>query len=218
MRYLYHRGKKSKEVKENTVRSLMDGLNDEGYAGVEFDVRMTKDEKIVIIHDKYINRTSNGNGKVCDMTYNELLEYNFSSNKYPEKICLLEDFFKQVKSNKILLLEIKEDKRVDELVFRLNEVIKKFLNINLYISSFDSKVLLKLKELNNSLKIGLILWFVKLDDKLKEYDFLELRQTNIDDVVNDFITSNNQELIMWNVLNKNKNPYNAIMIIENAII
>lgn len=47
--------------------------------GVEFDVHMTKDEELVIIHDEKINRTSNGKGFVKDMTLAELQTYDFGS-------------------------------------------------------------------------------------------------------------------------------------------
>lgn len=47
--------------------------------GVEFDVHMTKDEELVIIHDEKINRTSNGKGFIKDMTLAELKTYDFGS-------------------------------------------------------------------------------------------------------------------------------------------
>ncbi|MCZ2260848.1 glycerophosphodiester phosphodiesterase [Sporosarcina sp. G11-34] len=47
--------------------------------GVEFDVHMTRDGELVIIHDEKINRTSNGKGFVKDMTLNELKKYDFGA-------------------------------------------------------------------------------------------------------------------------------------------
>lgn len=218
MRYIYHRGKRDKDIYENTFRGLMNAINSDDSSGVEFDIRMTRDEKIVIIHDKTINRTSNGSGRVSDMSYEELKKFNFSSNKYPESILLLEEFLKLVDTNKILLIELKTEIKEDLFIYKVNEILEKYANLNIYISSFNDKILKKLKKINQSLKIGLIIWFVKISEELKMYDFLEIRQTNINDEINDFLINNNQELILWNVLNKNKNEYNALMIIDNLFI
>lgn len=45
--------------------------------GIELDVHFSKDGKIVVIHDETIDRTSNGQGKVTDYTYEELLAFDF---------------------------------------------------------------------------------------------------------------------------------------------
>lgn len=45
--------------------------------GVEFDVQMTKDGELVVIHDETIDRTSNGTGYVKDMTLEQLRTYGF---------------------------------------------------------------------------------------------------------------------------------------------
>ena len=43
---------------------------------MELDVKMTKDSVLVLCHDKTINRTTNGKGNVCDMTYDSLMTFN----------------------------------------------------------------------------------------------------------------------------------------------
>lgn len=45
--------------------------------GFEIDVRLTKDEKIVVFHDAYVDRTSNGAGRVSNMTMEELEKLDF---------------------------------------------------------------------------------------------------------------------------------------------
>lgn len=45
-----------------------------GVHGFEIDIRLTKDEEIIVFHDDYINRTTDGEGLVSDMTYAELKE------------------------------------------------------------------------------------------------------------------------------------------------
>jgi glycerophosphoryl diester phosphodiesterase len=45
--------------------------------GFEIDIRMTKDEEIVVFHDAYVDRTSNGAGRVSNMTLDELKKLDF---------------------------------------------------------------------------------------------------------------------------------------------
>ena len=49
-----------------------------GYDYVETDVQFTKDNVPVLIHDTTIDRTSNGSGKVADLTYGQLQNFDFS--------------------------------------------------------------------------------------------------------------------------------------------
>lgn len=51
-----------------------------GVHGFEIDIRLTKDEEIVVFHDEYVDRTSNGSGRIADMTLDELKELNFGHN------------------------------------------------------------------------------------------------------------------------------------------
>lgn len=47
--------------------------------GVELDVQRTADGHLVVIHDETINRTSNGFGKVVDLTMDELRRCDFTN-------------------------------------------------------------------------------------------------------------------------------------------
>lgn len=48
-----------------------------GVDGFEIDIRLTKDEEIVLFHDESIDRTSDGSGLVKDFTLEELRQFNF---------------------------------------------------------------------------------------------------------------------------------------------
>jgi len=56
---------------ENTISAFKEAIR-LGAHMIEFDVRMTKDGKLVIMHDKSVNRTTNGSGLVSDLTYDEI--------------------------------------------------------------------------------------------------------------------------------------------------
>ncbi len=55
-----------------------------GAREIEFDLWETKDKEIVSFHDSYISRVSDGFGKIWELTYDELLKYDFGF-KFDEK-------------------------------------------------------------------------------------------------------------------------------------
>lgn len=63
-------------------RQCLEGADRDGYVVdlLEFDLHLTKDGELVLMHDDTIDRTSNGKGKVCDLTLAELKTYNFGYN------------------------------------------------------------------------------------------------------------------------------------------
>ena len=54
-----------------------------GFRYVETDVSFTADGVAVLLHDASINRTSDGKGKVSEMTFAEVRKYDFGSWKSP---------------------------------------------------------------------------------------------------------------------------------------
>lgn len=64
---------------ENTLPGFQKAI-ELGAGGVEFDVQLTKDGVVVVIHDERLERTSDGTGFVGDYTYAELQKFNFNNN------------------------------------------------------------------------------------------------------------------------------------------
>lgn len=71
-----HRGA-SYEFPENTMLAMQKAL-EAGADMIEFDLRGTKENIPVVLHDKTVNRTSNGTGAPEDHTLAELKKLNFS--------------------------------------------------------------------------------------------------------------------------------------------
>ena len=65
-----HRGDKQ-YYPENTVPAFKSAV-EKGAQMVEFDVKLTKDGKMVIMHDPTVDRTTNGTGAVADLTFEEI--------------------------------------------------------------------------------------------------------------------------------------------------
>jgi len=56
---------------ENTLAAFQNAI-DQGVDWLEFDVQMTKDGALVVIHDETVDRTTNGRGAVRDLTLEQI--------------------------------------------------------------------------------------------------------------------------------------------------
>ncbi|MGO3325016.1 glycerophosphodiester phosphodiesterase family protein [Gordonia sp. (in: high G+C Gram-positive bacteria)] len=72
-----HRGA-SGEVAEHTIGAYELAL-EQGADGLECDIRLTADHQLVCIHDRTIERVSDGVGAVSEMTLDQLREHDFGS-------------------------------------------------------------------------------------------------------------------------------------------
>jgi glycerophosphoryl diester phosphodiesterase len=70
-----HRGA-SAYAPENTLPSFQKAL-DMHSEGIELDVQLSADGYMVVIHDETIDRTSNGTGRVIDMTFEALRQFDY---------------------------------------------------------------------------------------------------------------------------------------------
>lgn len=159
MNIFAHRGY-SAVYPENTLRAFQEAAKLPIY-GVEFDVHLTKDGEVVVIHDELIDRTSNGTGFVKDYTLAQLRELDFGSWKDAqfagEKIPTLAEVFNIYKlNNHMLNIELKTD------VFEYEGIEKIVLNIiksfnfedRVIISSFNHASLLRIRELHPTIPTG----------------------------------------------------------------
>ncbi len=96
-----HRGWRSK-YPENTMEAFQAAL-DLGVDQIETDVRVTRDGKLVLIHDATVDRTTNGSGNVEDYTLEELQKLDAGNGT---KIPTLIDLMELVKNYPTLTLDL----------------------------------------------------------------------------------------------------------------
>ncbi|WP_405012477.1 glycerophosphodiester phosphodiesterase [Kitasatospora sp. NBC_01539] len=77
-----HRGS-SAALPEHTLAAYRRAI-DEGADGLECDVRLTADGQLVCVHDRTVQRTSDGRGVVSTMTLDQLAALDFGSWKSPD--------------------------------------------------------------------------------------------------------------------------------------
>ena len=106
-----HRGE-SFDAPENTLASINLAWERNADA-VEIDIQLTKDKKIVVIHDKSTLRTGGKMKRIATSTYNELHQINVGKLKGAkwknEKIPLLNEVIDTIPANKILFIELKSN-------------------------------------------------------------------------------------------------------------
>ena len=103
-----HRGiYDNKKTIENTIGSFVKAIN-KGYA-IELDLRLTKDNKIVVFHDDKLERLTNKKGFVKNLTLNELKKIKLlNTNNF---IPTFEEVLYLVNGKVPLLIELKPEKR-----------------------------------------------------------------------------------------------------------
>ena len=84
-----HRGC-SMAYPENTLLAFKKAAEVENITGIELDTQLTLDGKVVVIHDEKVDRTTDGCGRVCDFTLEELRRLHITSSGQTEKYILSE--------------------------------------------------------------------------------------------------------------------------------
>lgn len=121
-----HRGA-SKFAPENTLASFQKAL-DMGAQALELDVTLSRDGKVIVIHDDRVDRISNGSGEVSNLLLSEIQKLDagswFSPQFKGEKIPALEEVFNLVKKQALINIELKNaGKRNQELVQKTAELV-----------------------------------------------------------------------------------------------
>lgn len=142
-----------------------------GVDAIELDVRMTRDKKLAVIHDPTIDRTTNGKGRVADMTLKEVKQYDAGyrlktkEGSFPFRnkgvdIPALEEVFKTIK-NVPLIIEMKDPSPLAEQ--EIAKLIKKYKMKNrVIVGSFNDESLKRLSAAAKSIPIGTGIKTVKM--------------------------------------------------------
>ena len=202
-----HRGA-SAYAPENTMISFRKALQ-LGANGIELDLQRTKDGKIVIFHDKNIDKKSNGKGKISDYTYKELLDFDFGSwfdIKYKdERIVLFENFAKEFLSkNLTFAIELKQEGIEKDVL----DIIKKYTtHDDIYITSFNFNTLNNVRAIDSNIKLSwLIEDRINIDNisKLLEINGIQICPNAEDVTIEDIKLANKSgvRVRLWGVSNE----------------
>lgn len=180
MKYIIHRGITSKDIKENSYTAIKKAIKDKESIGVEFDIRLTKDHKIVLSHNSLINLNV-----IEETNYSDLIKNNYLTTL---------DKILDIDTNKIFLIDIKTNNNYK--VFRdiLMNTLNKY-NKNIYLASFDKNIIRYIK---SKYKKGIITLLYKRNN----YDFII---TNYKLISNNKIKKiKDKKIFLWTIHNNNE--------------
>ena len=181
MKYIIHRGITSNRFKENSYTAIKRALIDKSSLGVEFDIRLAKDDKIVLSHDNIINFNY-----IENMNYNDIIK-----NKYLTTL----DKVLTINTDKILLIDIKVNNNYKKFGNLLLKELDKYER-NIYLASFNKKVIKYLRK-KTKYKKGII----TLNYKKSNNDFVVINYNTIfSKKINDI---KNKEIFIWTIHNNN---------------
>ncbi len=143
-----HRGASAYEP-ENTLASIRRAL-DMGADAVEVDVRLSADGVPVVIHDDTVDRTTDGTGRVGDMSLDELRGLDAGGG---ERIPTLGEALGEVRGRGVLFLELKVREAAAPALdlVRGEDMLEEVL-----FTSFSAETLRDLREAEPSSHLGLI--------------------------------------------------------------
>jgi glycerophosphoryl diester phosphodiesterase len=139
-----HRGA-SMDSPENTISSIKLAM-EQGADGVEFDVRVSKDGHVVLMHDETTKRIGGVDKKVSDQTLEELRQLDvgewFDAKFKGERIATLSEALAAVDDGKYALVEIKSKADSVDTIATALKAIPDF-EAKARIISFDQEVCAK---------------------------------------------------------------------------
>ena len=219
-----HRGF-SKVAPENTMYAFEAAL-DSGADYIELDVQLTKDAQLVVFHDKTIERTTDGHGKISDYTYEELQKFSAGSwfGKTGEfsdaKIVLFSDVVEKFGDDINFNIEIKDVGNVKLAAEKTAEIIEEYgIENSCYVTSFSYNALKYVKKANPHIKTGIIANVATTIafTKLKYIDALSMNYIFVNHTVVNNAHQNGKRIFVWTVDTKSDIEKMIALGVDNII-
>lgn len=153
-----HRGM-SYAYPENTLKAFEAAAKLPGLTGIEFDVQLTKDGEVVVIHDENVNRTTEGCGLVKEYSLEEIKKLNDEESKIPtlrETLILLRHYC--METGLLINIELKNGTvRYEGMEEKVLDIVGE-LGLGKYVwySSFLPESMEKIKSLQPEAKTGIL--------------------------------------------------------------
>lgn len=135
-KFIAHRGLHDETIPENSISSIHSAV-EHGYP-IEIDLHLTKDGNVVVFHDEKLNRMCGAEGKIADMTLEELKKLCLLESD--ESIPTLEECLAVVQGKTPLLIEFKmENGNTKALCEAADKILSDYKGVYL-IQSFYPQV------------------------------------------------------------------------------
>ncbi len=161
--YIAHRGFfNNVDIPENSLSAFENAVNNN--YGIELDVQLTSDNKLVVFHDQSLFRMCGINKNLTDCSFKELQTYNLldTNNKIP----LLKDVLEILNENVPLIVEIKPEGQAIKTCEKTLELIKEY-NLNFTMESFNPFVVFYLRRKHKDIIRGQLAYNMLKDKNAK---------------------------------------------------
>ncbi len=211
--YIGHRGTRE-FFDENTIPAFR-AAKKAGADIIELDVRKTKDNQLIVFHDKTIDRMTNYSGIINELSYNQLKKIKTKLRN--EKIPLLSEVLKKFKDKIDFMIELKAQNVQSEII---DLIARMKLQDRSVISGREFDALLEIKR--NFPQISVCYNITKGDFTLDNFleqgkirnlsfnpDMISLRSKLVNKEFISICTSNKILPLAWDFM-KYSNPLNKI--------
>ena len=182
MKYIIHRGITSSSIKENSYLAIKKALGDPNSNGVEFDIRLTNDKRIVLSHNSLVHLNS-----IENLNYNDIIKHTYLTTL---------DKILEIDSKKIMLIDVKIKNNYKVFGDVLIEYLKN-TNKNIYIASFDRRFIRYLKK-KIKYKCGVIyVCYRRNNYKINLINYKIITNKRIKRI-------NNKEIFLWTISDNNE--------------
>ncbi len=192
-------------IYENTIDSILYAAHNN--LTVEIDIRLTKDNEIIVFHDEDMTRLIKLKDKINTINYEDL---NYISHYH---IPTLKEVLDKVNNKVPIIIDIKEDNKI--LRNKLSNLLKKYNNI--LLQSYNYELIKYYKK--QKYIVGLLINDKKnknyLDKKI-DVDFLSIKYDSVDKYTI-YELKKDYYLIGW-TLNDKEEVKEYIKIFNNLII
>lgn len=146
-----HRGLHGGGVPENSLSAFRRAV--ESGVGIELDVQLSRDGKVVVFHDYTTDRMTGVSGKISDFTFDELRRLNLAGTE--EKIPLFSEVLETIDGKVPLLIELKGENGNTKLCGKLCHELEGYKG-DFIVESFNPLLLRGFAKLRPEIPRGIL--------------------------------------------------------------
>jgi len=152
-----HRGFSGRYL-ENTMKAFEEAYQ-EGADGIELDVQLTADGKVVVFHDSSLQRLTNVDGLIEEFTFSELSQITMPHGLETYSIPFLDEYLEWVQSKDLITnIELKsvtsDDKGLEEKV--IEKIYGYGQEDKVILSSFHKNSIIRVKNIDPLIECALL--------------------------------------------------------------
>jgi glycerophosphoryl diester phosphodiesterase len=198
-----HRGA-SHVAPENTL-SAMAAAVEAGAEFAELDVRLTRDSQVVLMHDRTVDRTTNGTGELWDFSLSELRELEagswFSEEYAGEPIPTLREVIRFARGRLKLNIEIKISREEPAIAAAVVDIIRsEECGEDCMVTSFSRETVEEVKRIAPEIRTGFVFGSDYPDDVFDgSWDVLSCNHEVVDSLFVARVKQSGKSVHVWTV-------------------